>query len=71
MILPLSVVRWIGFQEEAVSGYTHIAASATFAGEVVFALSGVWNAVLYILTRPLVILGEDDESVSGENASTI
>jgi hypothetical protein len=62
MILPLSIVRWIGFRQEAISGHSHIPPAATFVGGILFALSGVWNTVLYLLTRSLVILGDDDDN---------
>lgn len=61
MILPLSIVRWIGFRQEATVGHSHIPPWATFFGGILFALSGVWNTILYLQTRAIVILGDDDD----------
>jgi hypothetical protein len=44
-ILPLSIVRWNTFRTKKLNPV------ATFAVMVLFALSGVFNALLYLLTR--------------------
>ena len=51
MIMPLSIVRWISFHQEAAHGHSHVRAVATFTVAVIFSLSGVWNTILYTLTR--------------------
>jgi hypothetical protein len=52
VIIPLSVVRWVGYHEEDTgSKINHIPDGATFFAIFVFALSGVLNACLYLLTR--------------------
>lgn len=58
IILPLSVVRWIGFQQVAASGKIHVPPLPTFIVAIIYGLSGVWDAILYLLTRRLIILGE-------------
>jgi len=45
VILPLTVVRWNSFRTKKSNPY------ATFSVVVLFTLSGVFNALLYILTR--------------------
>jgi hypothetical protein len=51
LVLPLTVVRFIGFREQKVSGQTHERTVATFIFGNLFVLSGVFNALLYRLTR--------------------
>jgi len=51
MILPLSVVRWIAFRQTAKYGSSHVSPVATFFVVTLFSLSGVFDAVTYILTR--------------------
>jgi hypothetical protein len=54
-VLPLSIVRFIGFHEEAISGEAKQRPVATFVVIIIFALSGVLNALLYRLTRRNVL----------------
>jgi hypothetical protein len=53
-ILPLSVVRWIGFQREAKYGIdkANIPAAATFAVTSIYGLSGFLNVILLLTTKP-------------------
>ena len=51
MITPLSVVRWVAFKQIATHGKSHISPVATFAVATVLGLSGVWDGMLYLLTR--------------------
>lgn len=55
IVLPLSVVRWItGFG----SGARHMPSAATFIVIFIYNLSGVLNAILFLLTRTdLLLLG--------------
>jgi len=54
VILPCSIIRWIGFRQEAISGESHISPVVTFVFAVLFTLSGVFNSVIYPLTRPRI-----------------
>ncbi|RDB16862.1 hypothetical protein Hypma_002509 [Hypsizygus marmoreus] len=56
LILPLSVVRWIGFVQERGGGTNTISASATMAVTSIYGLSGALNVVLLLTTRPNSIL---------------
>jgi len=51
LILPLSIVRWMTFGEEAKTGRSPRWPIPTFIAIVIFSLSGVMNALLYLLTR--------------------
>jgi hypothetical protein len=51
LVLPLTVVRFMGFHEQHVTGRTHRQPVATFIVINLFTLSGVFNALLYRLTR--------------------
>jgi hypothetical protein len=51
IITPLSIVRWIGFKQVATVGKSHISPVATFAVAILLGLSGVFDAILYLLTR--------------------
>ena len=51
-VLPLSVARWIGFVQESNHGVNQVPAAATFAVGSIFALSGFFNVVLLLKTRP-------------------
>lgn len=66
-VLPLSFARWIGFVQEAKYGRYKVPAVATFAVTSVFALSGLFNIVLLLTTRPNIQLfgGLISESRSG------
>jgi len=51
MITPLSVVRWVAFKQIATHGKSHISPVATFAVATLLGFSGVWDGMLYLLTR--------------------
>jgi hypothetical protein len=51
LILPLSVVRWKTFYDQAVNPLYNVPALATFITGIMFTLSGILNAFLYGLTR--------------------
>jgi hypothetical protein len=51
LVLPLTVVRFMGFHEESVTGRSHSRPVANFIFDNLFVLSGVFNALLYRLTR--------------------
>ena len=51
LTLPLTIVRWKSFAKKPVPGHSTRTPVETFAVVVVFTLSGVFNAVLYLLTR--------------------
>jgi len=55
-ILPLSIVRWIGFIEERGSGVNHVSPAAIFAVAAIYGLSGACNVVLLLTTRPDSVL---------------
>ncbi|KDR79579.1 hypothetical protein GALMADRAFT_137377 [Galerina marginata CBS 339.88] len=50
--LPLSIVRWIGFVE----GPSNISSTATLIVDTMFNLSGTFNVVLLLTTRPDSVL---------------
>lgn len=62
VILPLSVVRFIGFKEEAATGQSHSRPVATFLVAILFSLSGLLNALLYPLTRARFFKSEQQEA---------
>jgi hypothetical protein len=64
-VFPLTVVRFVGFHQEAVFGKSHIPAAPTFFFVVLIALSGVWNALLYRLTRGSIFQGSSRVEVVG------
>jgi len=51
-ILPLSVVRWIGFIQERGNRPNRVPSTATFAVVALYSLSGACNVVLLLTTRP-------------------
>lgn len=56
LILPLSIVRWIGFAQESGGKESHISAAATMAVISIYGLSGACNVILLLITRPNSIL---------------
>jgi len=57
MVVPLSAVRWAGFVQENTGDHrNHIPAAATLAVRVVFGLSGICNVILFLTTRPRLLL---------------
>jgi len=63
LILPFSAVRWITFRQVATAGESHISAVATFFVSIVFSLSGVLNAVMYLLTRAWFFLPQKRDAL--------
>jgi hypothetical protein len=52
-IMPLSIVRWIAFvQESRHDGVSHMPSAATLASEAIFGLSGFFNVILLLTTKP-------------------
>jgi hypothetical protein len=52
-VMPLSIVRWIAFVQEAKNDGVHNMPSvATLASESIFGLSGFLNVVLLLTTKP-------------------
>lgn len=52
-IMPLSIVRWITFVQEARhDGINNVPATATLASEAIFGLSGFFNVILLLTTKP-------------------
>ncbi|KAF9467367.1 hypothetical protein BDZ94DRAFT_1249167 [Collybia nuda] len=56
LIIPLSVVRWIGFVQERGGRESHIGAAATMSVIGIYGLSGACNVILLLTTRPNSIL---------------
>lgn len=56
LILPLSVVRWIGFVQERGGGENRVSAASTLAVTALYGLSGVCNVILLLTTRPESVL---------------
>ena len=52
LIIPLSVVRWVGFAKEAKSGTNPTPAEYHLAALAVFGLSGFLNTILLLTTKP-------------------
>ena len=59
-VFPLTVVRFMGFHEQRVTGKSHTKPVATFITVTIFALSGVFNALLYRLTRASIFQGSPE-----------
>jgi len=51
-VLPLSIVRWIGFIQERGHRPNHVPSTATLAVAAIYGLSGACNVVLLLTTRP-------------------
>jgi hypothetical protein len=51
-VLPLSITRWIGFVQEAKYGSASTPPAAIFACISLFALSGFFNVILLLNTKP-------------------
>ncbi|KAF8893529.1 hypothetical protein BD779DRAFT_1506741 [Infundibulicybe gibba] len=70
LILPLSVVRWIGFVQERGGKPSNIASSATITVIAIYGLSGLFNVILLLTTRPNSILfGRRVEYYTGQAPS--
>ena len=51
--MPLSIIRWIAFvQESRNGGISHMPSAATLASEAIFGLSGFFNVILLLTTKP-------------------
>jgi hypothetical protein len=71
LVLPVSVVRWIGFMQEQTGDMTNdVPSEATFAAVSIFHLGGVCNVLLFFATRRrLLLFGSDGILRSGAHAS--
>lgn len=69
-ILPLSIVRWIGFIEERGSGINRVSSAATLAVGAIYGLSGACNVALLLTTRPdSGLFGKPTQYTSGRAPS--
>jgi hypothetical protein len=65
-VLPASAIRWTGFMQEVRdNGINHVPSAATLGGRFVFGLSGIANVVLYLATRPRLLLFPRHDDVGG------
>jgi hypothetical protein len=64
-ILPLSVVRWMGFMQETHGDRkNHLPPGAVIAVACIYNLSGISNIVLFLLTRRnLLLFSREDEDI--------
>ena len=51
-ILIMSIVRWIHFVQDDRYGANDVPSAATFVGTAIFGLSGFFNVILLITTKP-------------------
>jgi len=51
IILPLSIIRWLGFTQEIRYGANTIPAAANFTALALFGLSGFLNVILLLTTK--------------------
>jgi len=64
-ILPLSAARWIGFvQENRGDRKNHVPPTAVIAVQVLHLMSGLANVLLFVYTRPNLLLFKDDGDIS-------
>jgi len=57
LVLPQSVIRWLGFIQENTGRHVNtIPSAATFAGRFIYGLSGICNVILFLKTRPNLLL---------------
>ncbi|KAJ7188924.1 hypothetical protein C8R46DRAFT_878372 [Mycena filopes] len=66
LLIPLSVVRWIGFAQEHGGRPNRIPSAATFAVISIYGLSGASNVVLLLSTKPNSMLFGDGRVVKDE-----
>jgi len=72
IILPLSVVRWLGFlQESRGDRKNHVPAGATIAVITIFCLSGICNVFLFLMTRPNLLLFKRDEGTDDRSLTKV
>jgi hypothetical protein len=51
LVLPLTIVRFVGFQQELKTGETHHGPASALTVMIIYSLCGVFDAALYLLTR--------------------
>jgi len=57
MVIPLSVSRWLLFSHK------NVPSAATFFGSIMFNLSGAINVLLFLITRPQLLLFTQPEEL--------
>ena len=64
-ILPLSVARWLGFvQENHGDKKNRVPSTVLIAVQVLHLMSGLANVLLFVYTRPNLLLFKDDDDRS-------
>jgi hypothetical protein len=57
LVLPKSVIRWTGFVQENTGRHVNtMPPAAIFAGRIIYGLSGICNVILFLKTRPHLLL---------------
>ncbi|KAG6874491.1 hypothetical protein C0995_010401 [Termitomyces sp. Mi166 len=56
LVIPLSIVRWIGFVQDTKDGSSRIGAAATLTVVSIYSCAGAANVVLLLTTRPNSVL---------------
>jgi hypothetical protein len=57
LVLPKSVIRWTGFIQENTGRHVNtMPPAAIFAGRIIYGLSGICNVILFLKTRPRLLL---------------
>jgi hypothetical protein len=51
LIMPLTIVRWIGFKKEINTDKSYHTPIATLTAMIIFSMGGVFDALLFFLTR--------------------
>jgi hypothetical protein len=64
LVLPLSIVRWLSFRQEMHGGTDRVPPPLTFTVITIFHLSGIFNVILLLYTRPNVFLLKRDALVA-------
>jgi len=64
-ILPLSFVRWIAFVQENNGGTNNVPSAATLTVISLFQLSGLFNVILLITTKPNGLFGNPPPMPAG------
>jgi len=72
LVLPQSIIRWLGFVQENTGRHINtIPFAATFTGRVIYGLSGICNVILFLKTRPHLLLMTPPAPLYNQSSSTI
>jgi len=69
--MPLTIVRWIGFKKEINTDKSYRTPIATLTAMIIFSMGGVFDALLFFLTRKGLFAPDSRRGAPAINLTTM